>query len=186
MFWKREISTPPTYGSGTILLLFLFCYHDSVPQTKLADHRLFIMCFVCITTLWTGAFISLSSPHLISSELSILWLVAATVNWVSSQHDPVHRSCDLSHCTLFEWNEVIRSEVSDSLTFHMTSLQIKLGQVKWGQICDMNTPLPSCLQCFMPSVLWRCWLGGRKGIRPVKTEWWDVGVVTCDEVQTCI
>ena len=24
----------------------------------------------------------------------------------------------------------------------------------------------------MPSVLWRHWLGGRKGIRPVKTEWW--------------
>jgi len=24
-----------------------------------------------------------------------------------------------------------------------------------------------------PSVLWRCWgLGGRKGIQPVKTEWW--------------
>ena len=30
-------------------------------------------------------------------------------------------------------------------------------------------------------------LGGRKGIWPVKkTEWWDVGVVVCDEVQTCI
>jgi len=28
------------------------------------------------------------------------------------------------------------------------------------------------------SVLWRCWLGGRKGIRPVlKTEWWGAGVV---------
>jgi len=26
-------------------------------------------------------------------------------------------------------------------------------------------------------------LGGRKGIRPVKTEWWDVGVVILDEVQ---
>jgi len=26
---------------------------------------------------------------------------------------------------------------------------------------------------FMPSVLWRCWLGGRKGIRPVKN--WVVG-----------
>jgi len=25
-----------------------------------------------------------------------------------------------------------------------------------------------CLQCFVPSVLWRCWLDGRKGIRPVK------------------
>jgi len=24
-------------------------------------------------------------------------------------------------------------------------------------------------------------LGGRKGIRPVKTEWWDAGVVVCLE-----
>jgi len=31
------------------------------------------------------------------------------------------------------------------------------------------------------SVLWRCWLGGRKGIRPVKNEWWGVGVVICLE-----
>ena len=34
----------------------------------------------------------------------------------------------------------------------------------------------------MPSVLWCCWLGGRKGIRPVKkTEWWGAGVVICLE-----
>jgi len=33
----------------------------------------------------------------------------------------------------------------------------------------------------MPSVLWRCWLGSRKGIRPLKTEWWGVGVVVCLE-----
>ena len=32
---------------------------------------------------------------------------------------------------------------------------------------------------WLPSVLWRCWLGGRKGMRPVKTEWWDAGVVMC-------
>jgi len=30
-------------------------------------------------------------------------------------------------------------------------------------------------------VLWRCWLGGRKCIRPVKTEWWVAGVVICLE-----
>jgi len=30
-------------------------------------------------------------------------------------------------------------------------------------------------------VLLRCWLGGRKGIRPVKTEWWGAGVVICLE-----
>jgi len=32
-----------------------------------------------------------------------------------------------------------------------------------------------------PSVLRRCWLGGRKGIRPAKTEWWGAGVVVCLE-----
>jgi len=31
-------------------------------------------------------------------------------------------------------------------------------------------------------VLWRCWLGDRKGIRTVKkTEWWAAGVVICLE-----
>ena len=30
-----------------------------------------------------------------------------------------------------------------------------------------------CVLVFVPSVLWRCWLGGRKGIRPVKN--WVVG-----------
>jgi len=32
-----------------------------------------------------------------------------------------------------------------------------------------------------PSVLWHCWLGDRKGIRPVKTEWWGAGMVICLE-----
>jgi len=30
------------------------------------------------------------------------------------------------------------------------------------------------------------WLGGRKGIRPVKTEWWGAGVVVWSKVQSCI
>jgi len=30
-------------------------------------------------------------------------------------------------------------------------------------------------------MLWRCWLGGKKGIRPVKTEWWGAGMVICLE-----
>jgi len=33
--------------------------------------------------------------------------------------------------------------------------------------------------CQMPSVLWRCWLGGRTGIGPVTTEWWGTGMVMC-------
>jgi len=35
-----------------------------------------------------------------------------------------------------------------------------------------------CVLC-VPSVLWHCWLGGRKSKWPVKTEWWDAGVVMC-------
>jgi len=34
---------------------------------------------------------------------------------------------------------------------------------------------------FSHSVLWHCWLGGRKGIRPLKTECWGAGVVICLE-----
>ena len=30
-------------------------------------------------------------------------------------------------------------------------------------------------------VHWRCWLGGRKSIWPVKTEWWGAGAVVCLE-----
>jgi len=33
----------------------------------------------------------------------------------------------------------------------------------------------------VPSQLWRCWLGGRKGIQTVKTEWWGAGGVICLE-----
>jgi len=32
------------------------------------------------------------------------------------------------------------------------------------------------------SVLWRCWLSSRKGIRPVKTEWLGIGMVICLEL----
>jgi len=39
----------------------------------------------------------------------------------------------------------------------------------------------------MPSVLWHCWLGSRKGIRHVKTEWWGVAWLSVwSKVQTCI
>ena len=41
---------------------------------------------------------------------------------------------------------------------------------------------------FVPSVLWRCWLGGRKGIRPVKklSGWVLAWLSVWSEVHTCI
>jgi len=43
---------------------------------------------------------------------------------------------------------------------------------------------PICCVCLfiaaiLSSVLWHCWLDVRKSIRPVKIEWWGVGVVIC-------
>ena len=43
--------------------------------------------------------------------------------------------------------------------------------------------LPFYSQHFVPSVLWCCWLGGRKGIRPVKKLAW---LSVWSKVQTCI
>ena len=34
---------------------------------------------------------------------------------------------------------------------------------------------------YCPTVLWRCWLGGRNGNWPLKTEWWGAGMVICLE-----
>ena len=43
------------------------------------------------------------------------------------------------------------------------------------------SPLSFTETKWMDSVLWHCWLGGRKGIRPVKTEWRGAGMVICLE-----
>ena len=37
------------------------------------------------------------------------------------------------------------------------------------------------LLLLVPSVIRRCWLGVRKGIQPLKTEWWGAGIVMCLE-----
>ena len=42
-----------------------------------------------------------------------------------------------------------------------------------GYSCLKNTVV---YYFFLPSVLWHCWLGDRKGIRPVKIEWYGVDV----------
>jgi len=55
---------------------------------------------------------------------------------------------------------------------------VKFGCLNFTEARDSEYHIPSML---IPSVLWRCWLGGRKGIRPVKSEWWIAGMVICLE-----
>jgi len=69
-------------------------------------------------------------------------------------------------------------------------------RISSGTLCsaiDYGLPLPFCICLYVvdllfPSVLWRCWLGGRKGIRPVKKLSGGVLAWLCvwSEVQTCI
>ena len=68
-----------------------------------------------------------------------------------------------------------------------TSFALCLFLVEWHVVCAKEITV-GLVELVWPSVLWRCWLGDRKGIRPVKTEWWGAGVVICLErgVQTCI
>jgi len=54
------------------------------------------------------------------------------------------------------------------------TLQMSAQKLYWYSILQL-------LLLLVPSVLWRCWLSGRKGIQPVKTEWWGTGVVICLE-----
>jgi len=39
---------------------------------------------------------------------------------------------------------------------------------------------------FVPSVLWYCWLVGRKSTQPIKIEWWGAGMVICLERSTYV
>jgi len=47
--------------------------------------------------------------------------------------------------------------------------------------CQWTCMMPFVFIYLLPSVLWHCWLGSRKGIRPVKNRAVGVGVVVCLE-----
>ena len=89
----------------------------------------------------------------------------------------------------FKWREVTTSIVSVCTTKQNTFINSFKSWLEWvsRRICEpgfLQAEWPSCqpMKCHctegnnyinsQTSVLWRCWLGGRKGIQPVKTEWW--------------
>ena len=55
-----------------------------------------------------------------------------------------------------------------------------MASLAYRQHClSHECALSPILTAEFPSVLWCCWLGGRKGIPPVKNEWWGAGMVIC-------
>ena len=55
---------------------------------------------------------------------------------------------------------------------YMHNIQANAFAAEWQQACLVVLYMCN-IELLIPSVLWRCWLGGRMGIRPVKN--WVVG-----------
>jgi len=107
------------------------------------------------------------------------WMEAAwSVIWIM-QHNYVAVVCSQTRASR-EWSRAMRLfKYSDlDLADHTLLLQ-------WFFVAGSATIILAFITIL---VLWRCWLGGRKGIRPVKKlKWWDYGVVIClGEVRICI
>jgi len=74
---------------------------------------------------------------------------------------------------------------------HWRYLSVHCLDTLWlwlNTVCSSSDNIPPSPDNLLPSVLWRCWLGGRKGIRPVKNlsgrvlAWLSVW----SEMQTCM
>jgi len=97
---------------------------------------------------------------------------------------------------LWPWCSASRGFVSDSSwsLFNLLCKSVMMWRLTWTwseSICRSRSYIrtsthASWLFAYLrlsnshangSSVLLPCWLGGRKGIRPVKTEWWGTGVV---------
>jgi len=82
-----------------------------------------------------------------------------------------------SHCAHRVHLSVVLQLIKSNDSVHSTHAQPqRCACMLW-----MASLLSNSLIWLLPSLLWRCWLGGRKGIRPVKTEWWGAGMVICLE-----
>ena len=80
-----------------------------------------------------------------------------------------------------------------SIVYRLDVLLDVQAPKNWKQtnqyLCHLWPQWPQVLLCLwtgksVPSVLWHCWLGGRKGIRPVKNMggWWRWALVSPDGV----
>ena len=82
---------------------------------------------------------------------------------------------------LFSWTEMNTVRLKSRYLLIMNNKRLNATNVLGTYIDGYFHQLTLKL---VPSVLWRCWLGGRKGIRPVKNmdmEWWGAGMVICLE-----
>ena len=103
-----------------------------------------------------------------SNVYILLFAAPKTTTGRGGEHPANGNGCDRPRCHHYtDCIHHVAPVCTPSCTWFLGTAQVfpRNGIVSWFSILQA---LPLCLQCFLPSVLWRCWLGGRKGVRPVK------------------
>jgi len=109
------------------------------------------------------------------SFLARFWRIFCSV-WPREKDYADRRS---EACTPWKFKELILNGAKERQVDIGPTVFVEAG---WDAF-HSHTSVYSSTNCSFyiqsPSVLWHWWLGCRKDIRPVKTKWWDAGVVIC-------
>ena len=115
-----------------------------------------------------------SSTWFLDPHKSACWLIQTFLHTVHSWRLwPTHRSWNIERCTgiiariencMWQCTLIIQTYVRYTLSAMTNESYLPFA---------VNDSCPLLL----PSVLWRCWLGVRKGIRPIKSDWWGADLL---------
>ena len=89
----------------------------------------------------------------------------------------VSLSAMLSTCRWSEFHQ--QAAFNTDVSIRATLLASSASAPPPNGVQSVQPFLQGSLVCQVPSVIWHCWLGIRNSIRPVKIDWWGVGVVIC-------
>ena len=114
------------------------------------------------------------------------------VNKTSSARKLVHAEFPHKQLSLLRCSILKQRAIKLKFWYHQIALASRKSQSLKHKNCGTlhaatNIKGKNHLHCIyyiiiiLPTVLRCCWLGDRKGIRPVKTEWWVAGIVICLE-----
>jgi len=135
-------------------------------------------------TLWTIQLKSTTACSLAALQRTRMHAVCSdTLHWfMRDKQQSVHSAWEFSPRRYWP----VGCMLSDSIITRRLWMEILYLFVVAALHCPHSLFFPVLLyitnfKLQVPSVLWHCWLVGRKGVRPVKTEWWGTGMVICLE-----
>jgi len=123
-----------------------------------------------------------------SNETRQSFHIAALVIHTSIRNICTYPPSQKDSLTELKWTELLLNKNKPSSSSQSTAKGWKTAHhnIRSCQKCSLHSLLATSL-LYQSSVLSHCWLGVRKSIRPVKIEWWCVGVIIClDQGADCL